>query len=311
MSQNEINLDLVRGRVNFALCLILKRITLTFLFCFLPKTHSSLTLWVVGLYCCLSCMLDPVPASIAFGWYLALFHQAYGETISVWLIIAALLYRILYHPAGLRDVCAVISNLWLLHLFRGSDHLHIAQCWMSNGVLSACRKCDHSSHLHLWNEFQVLQCVSVGSQQWTCICNKLNCSVLNITYCNGVAVSGVGAPLGASIWSGQAGSITVWVVCSFYMCSCYQVLAARLSKHFILNLPVVCSLRQYLPFLFLWDRFLCFFVNKAASEHHEECAATIFHHKNIMMALININKLCTQITNSCSIYLIHALTFLQ
>lgn len=119
----------------FALCLNLKLIAIKrskgFSF-YSHKTHSSWTLLLV--YCCLSCMLDPVPASVASSWYLALFNQAYRETISVWLIVAALQYGRISHPAGLRELCAVSCNLWLLHLLRGSDHLNIAQCWMSNRV---------------------------------------------------------------------------------------------------------------------------------------------------------------------------------
>lgn len=122
---------------------------------FSHKTHSVLTLLLV--YCCLSCVLDPWPADIALSWYLALFHQAYGETISVWLIVAALLYRRIYHPAALRGLCAVSSNLWLLHLLRGSDHLNTAQCWVSGGVQVVCRICDHSCDMLLMIPFAPLK----------------------------------------------------------------------------------------------------------------------------------------------------------
>lgn len=90
--------------------------------------------------------------------------QVYGETIGVWLIIAALLFSRIYHPAGPSELCAVSRNFWLLHLFRGSYHLNIAQCWVFKGVKSRCRICDHSSHVQLCD------------QQWTCMYNKLSCS---------------------------------------------------------------------------------------------------------------------------------------
>lgn len=94
---------------------------------FPPKTHWSCTLLLV--YRCLSCMLDPVPASIAFSSYLALLHQAYGETISVWLIVAALQCSIQQGA-----VCRQQRPLTPACARRYSDHLNIAQCWMSNGV---------------------------------------------------------------------------------------------------------------------------------------------------------------------------------
>lgn len=132
---------------------------------------------------------------------------------------------------------------------------------MSNGVWWVCRICDRSPHLHLWNEFQVLQRVSVGSQRWSCTYNKLSCFVLNITYCNVVAVSCVGAPLGASIWSSQAGSDAHCVGCMFFLYVFMlpsvpsRVQPACGSDVFILNLPVVCISWQYFPFL-MWP-FLC------------------------------------------------------